>query len=83
MVQDFDREISRIMEIFVPMVTVRRRGGDVAWFDSDCGRAFELKQSAYRRWCRNRSDVNSDLFCQARGTANRLYSAAKASYSAD
>ena len=65
------------------MVTVRRRGGDVAWFDSDCRRAFELKQSAYHRWCRNRSDVNWDLFCQARGTANRLYSAAKASYSAD
>ena len=25
-VQDFDREVSRIMERFVPMVTVRRRG---------------------------------------------------------
>ena len=32
---------------------------------------------------RNRSVVNWDLFCQARGTANRLYAAAKARYSAD
>ena len=60
-----------------------RRGGDAAWFDGDCRRAFELKQSAYHRWCRNRSAENWDLFCQARGTANRLYAAAKARYSAD
>ena len=42
----------------------------------DCRRAFELKQSAYHCWCRNRSAVNWDLFCQAWGTANRLYAAA-------
>ena len=58
MVYDFHREVSGIMERFVPMVTVRRRGGDAAWFDGDCRRAFELKQSAYHRWCRNRSAVN-------------------------
>ena len=40
-------------------------------------------QSAYHRWCRYRSVVNWDLFCQARGIANRLYAAAKARYSAD
>ena len=83
MVHDFDREVSEIIERFVPMVTVRRRGGDAAWFDGDCRRAFELKQSAYHHWCRNRSAVNWDLFCQARGTVNILYAAAKARYSAD
>ena len=41
------------------------------------------EKSAYHRSCRNRSAVNWDLFCQARGTANRLYAAAKARYSAD
>ena len=71
------------MEQFVPMVTVRRRGRDAACFDGDCRRAFELKQSAYHRWCRNRSAENWDLFCQARGTGNRFYAAAKARYSAD
>ena len=40
MVHDFDREVSGIMERFVPMVTVRRRG-DAAWFDGDCRRAYE------------------------------------------
>ena len=83
MVQDIDREVSRIMERFIPMVTVRRRGGDASRFDGDCRRAFELKQSAYHHWCRNHSAVNWDSFCQARGTANRLYAAAKAHYSAD
>ena len=83
MVLDFDREVSRIMERFVPMVTVRRRGWDAAWLDSDCRRAFEFKQSDYHRWCRNRSVVNWNLLSQARGTANRLYEAGKARYSAD
>ena len=63
-VQDFDREVSRIMERFVPMITVRRRGEDAAWFDGDCRRAFKLKQSAYHCWCRNHSAVTWDLFCQ-------------------
>ena len=60
MAHDFDREVSGIIERFVivPMVTVRRREGDAAWFDGDCRRAFELKQSAYHRWCRKRSAVN-------------------------
>ena len=35
MVQDFDLKVSRIMERFVPMVAVRRRVGDAAWFDGD------------------------------------------------
>ena len=83
MVQDFDREVSKIMERFVPMVTVRRRAEDAAWFDGDCRRALELKQSVYHHWCRNRSALNWDLFCQARGTANIFYVAAKARYSAD
>ena len=83
MVLDFYSEVSRIMERFVSMVTVRRIRGGAAWFDVDCRRAFELKQSAYHRWCRIRSVVNWDLFCQARGTDNRLYVAMKARYSAD
>ena len=62
MVLDFDREINRIIERFVPMVTVRRRGGDAVWFDGDCRRAFELKQSAYQCWLMNRS-TNWNLFC--------------------
>ena len=83
MVQDFEMEVSRIMERFVPMVTVRRRGGGAAWFDGDCRLAFELNQPAYRRWCRNRTAVNWDSLFQARDTANRLYATAMAGYSAN
>ena len=35
MTLDFDLEVSRIMERFVPMVQVRRGGGGGAWFDGD------------------------------------------------
>ena len=46
--QDFDREISRIYgEICSHGYSDKRM--DVAWFDGDCRRAFELRQSAYRR----------------------------------
>ena len=62
MVRDFDMEVNRIMERFVPIVTVRRRGGDSVWFDGECRRVFELNQSAYHRWCMNRTAVNWDLF---------------------
>ena len=81
MVHDFDMEVNRIMERLVPMVTVRRRGGDAASFDGDCMCAFELKQSAYHRWSRNGIAMNRDLFCKPRGTANRLYATAEARYS--
>ena len=69
-------EVSRIMERFVPIVSVRRRGGDCVWFYSDCRRAFELKQ------CTNCTALNSNIFCQARNTANILYVAAKDQFSA-
>ena len=36
-VQNFDMEVSRIMEQFVPMDTMRK-GGHEAWFDGDCRR---------------------------------------------
>ena len=65
------------------MVTVRRRGGDAAWFEADCRRAFELKQAAYHRWCRNCTAVNWNSFCQSRSTANRLYAAVKVHCSAN
>ena len=68
MVQDFNMEVRRTMDRFVPMVTVRRRGGDAAWFDDDYRRAFELKQASYNLWCMNSTAVNWDLFCQARRT---------------
>ena len=71
------------MKRFFPMVTAKRRGVDASWFDEDCRHAFELKQLAYHTWCRIRSAVNWDLFCQARGTANRLYADGKARYSAN
>ena len=39
---DFDREVRRIMERFVSMVTVRKRGEGATWFGGDCTCAFEL-----------------------------------------
>ena len=77
LVQDFNTKL--IMERFVPMVTVRRRWRDAAWFDGDCKRAFELKQPSYQEY---RTAVNWDLFCHSRSTANRLKDAGKDRYSA-
>ena len=59
---------------------MRRRGRETAWFDYNCRRAFELKQSAYHRWCRSHTAGSWDLFCQARGTTNRLHAVVNARY---
>ena len=44
--------------------------------------AVDLKLFANHHWCRNHTAMNVDLFCQARGTANKFYAVVKARYSA-
>ena len=80
MVQEFDREVSRIIERFVPIVAVRRRGGYAAWSDGDCRCEFELKQSAYHRW--NCTTVNWD-YSAKHEVLLKDYATAKARYSAN
>ena len=49
MVDVLDAELSRIIEVRVPSVKVRRLSGDEPWFDELCRAAFRRKQAVYHR----------------------------------
>ena len=67
---------------FVPTKIIRVRSKHKPWFDDQCKHAFGLKQEAYLRWTRDRSQVNWEelVHCQVR--ANETYSEEKRQFSA-
>ena len=81
MISDLDVELLRVLNRYVPMVTVRKRFGDAPWFTPDCRVAFEGKQTAYFRWNMSRSAEDWNSFKLAQRAANACYAAAKAQYS--
>ena len=46
--------VSEVVSRFVPTTVVRSRFGDKHWFDSNCRRAYDAKQTTYRAWSRKR-----------------------------
>ena len=44
----FDRTISEFIIRLVPTTILRSRSGDKQWFDANCWRAHDAKQTAYR-----------------------------------
>ena len=49
------------------------------WFDSNCPRAYDAKQTAYRAWSRDRGADRWNQFVHSRTEAQRLYGVAMAS----
>ena len=81
MVDDLDAEFARVVDRYVPKVTLRRRFGDKPWFDAPCRAGFDRKQTAYFQWCRSRSREDLDLFRRAQRDANACYEDARVRYS--
>ena len=48
----FDRAIGEVIGLYVPTTVLCSRSGDKKWFDDNCWRAYDAKQTAYRAWCR-------------------------------
>ena len=56
--------VSEVVSRFVPTTVVRSRSGDKHWFDSNCRRAYDTKQTAYRAWSRERgADLWNTIVC--------------------
>ena len=81
MIEDLDTEFLRIVNKFVPTMTIRRRLGDEPWFTEECRVAFESKQTAFYRWRRSRTRADWLLFRGAQRAANACYSTAKSIFS--
>ena len=53
---------------------------DKAWFNDDCRRAYNEKQSAYHLWSNNRSDLCWRNFTRLRAEAQSIYDATERDY---
>ena len=75
-----DSAVSDVVSRFVPTTVVRSRSGDKHWFDSDCRRAYDANQTAYRAWSRERGADLWNQFVISPTEAQRVYGVAMASH---
>ena len=52
-----NEQLSLLVGSYVPTKVICGRNKDKPWFDDQCMSAFGLKESAHRRWTRDRSRV--------------------------
>jgi hypothetical protein len=81
-VEVLNQHLSSLIERFIPTKVIRLRNKDKPWFNDDCRRAFDLKQCAYHRWTRDRSQANWSDFSECQRSANGVYGVAEGQYNA-
>ena len=81
MVADLDTELCRVINVRVPVVSVRKRMGDEPWFNRECRTAFERKQLAQCQWVRSRSRADWMEFKLVQRYANTCHCAARVRFS--
>ena len=64
----------------VPVRKLRIRSNDKPWFDAECRGAYDLKQTAYREWSRDRSVLKWNNFLALRTRAEQVYDDAEERY---
>lgn len=79
-VQALNTSLLDILHRRVPSRIIRSRIKDKAWFNNDCRRAFDNKQTAYHLWKRNRTPLLWENYVTLRAQAQRVYSAAERDY---
>ena len=72
--------LTNIISRRVPSKIIRTRMKDKAWFNDDCRRAFNDKQSAYKLWKRNPTQICWNNYLYSRAEAQRIYSVAETDY---
>ena len=73
----FDRPIGEVIGWLVPTTVFHSRYGDKQWFDATCMGTYDVKQTAYRAWCRACSVYHWGRIVHALPEAQRVYGAAK------
>ena len=69
-----------IIDRRIPTKVIKSKFKDRVWFNDDCRQAYNDKQTAYKLWSRNRSQLCWDNFVRVRSEANIVYAAAEADY---
>ena len=75
-------ELQRIVRRRVPVRRIFFRARDKPWFTAECLRARQVKQAAYRRWSRDRNDLNWTAFVESRRLAQACYARAMSNFNA-
>ena len=76
----FERAIGDVICRCIPTTVLRGKSGAKQWFDANCRRAYDAKQTAYRAWCRARNAEHWGRFLLVRAEAQSAYGAAKESH---
>ena len=69
-----------ICERHIPKKTIKFKENDKPWFNQECRRIFQEKQTSFRSWRRERTQVSYERFKNVRQQANRTYAAAERRY---
>lgn len=79
-VSSLNNSLLDILQRRVPSKLIKSRMKDKAWFNDNCKRAYNNKQSAYHRWRRNRTQLLWGDYVHLRSVAQRVYSTAEREY---
>ena len=80
MIDSLNSALVGILNNRIPSKIIRSRLKDKMWFNDDCRRAYNEKQSAYRLWSHNRSRLFWDNYVSLRSAASDVYLTAQAEY---
>ena len=75
----FDHNIGVVIGRHVLIPVLVSGSWDKQWFDANCRRAYDAKQTAYRTWYKTRNADHWDRFVLARAVAWRVYGVARES----
>ena len=78
LVQEYDRTLADILEQYVPLLTqeVMLRP-HAPWYNSSIREAKQARRKAERRYCKDKTTINKDMFKDSQREINRLCTEAK------
>ena len=79
-IESLNSALLNIISRRIPTKVIKNRLKDKAWFNDDCRRAFNNKQTAYKFWSQNKSQFCWNNFVIARTEAQVVYASAEAEY---
>ena len=79
-ISNLNQQLMRLCEKHIPKKTLKFREKDKPWFNDECRRVLQLKQTAFGVWRRHRTQENYEIFKNVRQQASRTYANAERSY---
>ena len=75
-------QLRQLCQRHIPTKTIKFRNNDKSWFNQECRRALQEKQTAFGEWRRSRTQESYENFKLVRQQAKRTYAAAERNFNA-